>query len=237
MGDISRSGSMNSDSPTEEMGPCVLKLLVSDRQAGKLIGKHGSTVSQIGQTCHVAIRVSASNMFFPTTTDRVVLIGGEASNIETALRNVQDRVANPVSEQQTLVMLVHSSLLSTFVGAGCANLHRVVSEFGVSVNLSPRVDPVSERMVRVTHRNSSQSVISAILSLGNRIMSEPANLANLQMNYDVPTRSASSQVTAELYLGGVTLDPEGAGGASDEEAHLAAASLLPLDEIKIDTDL
>ena len=237
MGDISRSGSMNSDSSTDAMGPCVLKLLVSDRQAGKLIGKHGSTVSQIGQSCHVAIRVSASNMFFPTTTDRVVLIGGEATNIETALRNVQDRVANPVSEQQTLLMLVHSSLLSTFVGTGCANLHRVVNEFGVSVNVSPRMDAVNERMVRVTHRNNSQSVISAILSLGNRIMSEPANLANLQMNYDVPTRSASPPVTAELYLSGISLDPEGTGATSDEEAHLAAASLLPLDEIKIDTDL
>lgn len=221
------------------MGPSVLKLLVSDRQAGKLIGKHGSTVSQIGQSCHVAIRVSASNMFFPTTTDRVVLIGGEMANIETALRTVQERVANPVSEQQTIVMLVHSSLLPVFVGTGCATLHRVASEFAVSISVSPRIDGAYERMVRVTHRSSSQAAMGAVLSLATRIMSDSVTLGNIQMNYDAPSRPSSPPVGAELYLSGITVEADGpsATAASDEEAHLAAASLLPFDEIKVDTDL
>lgn len=237
MGDTSRSGSMNSDSAIETMGPCVLKLLVSDRQAGKLIGKHGSTVSQIGQSCHVAIRVSASNTFFPTTTDRVVLIGGESANIEAALRNVQERVAYPLPEQQVMSMVVHSSLLMNFVGTGCANLHRVSNEFGVSIHLSPKLDAVSERMVRVSHRSNPQAVLSAVLQLASRIMGEQATLSNLQMNYDLSSRTSPPPVAAELYLSGVSVDPEGAAAGSDEEVHLAAASLLPLDEIKVDTDL
>lgn len=238
MADVARSNSIVSDGHTETMGPCVLKLLVSDRQAGKLIGKHGATVSQIGQSFHVALRVSCSNMFFPGTTDRVVLIGGEVANIETALRTVQDRVANPVTESQTIVMVVHSSLLTNLIGVGSAHLHRVANEFGVSIQVTPKPDSVPERMVRVTHRSSSQSVIGAVLALGTRIMSEPATLANLNMYYDSPSASRhTSTSVVELYLSGITVDAEGAATGSDEEAHLAAASLLPLDEIKVDTDL
>ena len=229
---------MGSEMISETMGPCVLKLLVSDRQAGKLIGKHGSTVSQIGQTCHVGIRVSASNMFFPTTTDRVVLIGGEAANVESAVRGVLDRVANPVSEQQSMVILVHASLLTTFVGVGSAVLHRAATEFGVSIHVSPKLEGVYERMVRVTHRSSTQALLGAVLSLSNRIMSEPATLSSLQMNYDSNSaRTTSPPVGAELYLSGIAVEPEGGATGSDEEAHLAAASLLPLDEIKVDTDM
>ena len=242
MGEVSKaSAGALPESLNEFMGPSVLKLLISDRQAGKLIGKHGSTVSQIGNSCHVAIRVSASNMFFPTTSDRVVLIGGEQANIETALHNVQERVANPMVESQTIVMLVHSSLLTSFVGTGCAHLHRVAGEFGVSINVGPKLDNLNERIVKVSHSSSSQAVIGAILALSLRIMAEPATLANLQMNYDVPFRSSSPGLGAELYLSGMTVESDGATRpaeeAADEEVHLAAASLLPFEEIKVDTDL
>ena len=237
MADVLRTSSVASDANSETMGPCVLKLLISDRQAGKLIGKHGATVSQIGQTCHVALRVSGSSMFFPGTSDRIVLIGGEAAHIESALRTVQDRVANPVTESQTIVMVVHSSLLTTFVGVGTANLHRVANEFGVSIQVTPKQDGVPERMVRVTHRSSSQSVIGAVLALSTKIMGEPVTLGNLQMNYDSASSSRSSQSGVELYISGITVDVEGGALGSDEEAHLAAASLLPLEEIKVDTDL
>ena len=253
MGDASKSSSGTFPEPFgDSVGPHVMKLLISDRQAGKLIGKHGSTVSQIGASCHVSIRVSASNMFFPNTTDRVVIIAGEMSNIESALRNVHDRIAVPMTDSQSLTVVVQSSLLTTFVGQGCANLHRAATEFNVSIIVCPRVEFGSERVVRIVHRNHFNSVMGALLSLCSKISSDPQTVSSLQMNYDHGTRGATPPPIpgAELYLSGITVEPNGitrsvtelSSGSpralgSDQDVHLAAASLLPFDEIKVDTDL
>ena len=248
MGDASKSSSGNFPEPFgDSVGPHVLKLLVSDRQAGKLIGKHGSTVSQIGASCHVSIRVSASNMFFPSTTDRVVIIAGEMPNIESALRNVHDRIAIPMTDSQSLTVVVHSSLLGAFIGQGCANLHKASSEFNVVITVCPRVDGVAERMVRIVHRNHFNSVMGALLSLCSKISSDPITVSNLQMNYDHGIRASTPPPVpgSELYLSGIVIEPNGitrtvtdiSSGANDQDVHLAAASLLPFDEIKIDTDL
>lgn len=240
MGEASRTNQGSASEPeSDSMGPCVVKLLISDRQAGKLIGKHGSTVGQIGANCHVAIRVSGSNMFFPLTTDRVVLIGGEPVNIESALRNIHERVANPLIEMQALTMLVHSSLLVSYAGPNGAALQRIASEFNVSIHVGGRVEGANERAVTVSHRNSPQVLTAALLALASRVMSEPASVHNVQMNYEAPTRSACA--TQEVWTAGLVIEPEGGSATppigSDDEVHIAAASLLPFDEIKVDTDL
>jgi len=254
MGDNSRSNSGNFPEPFgDSVGPHVLKLLVSDRQAGKLIGKHGSTVSQIGASCHVSIRVSASNMFFPNTTDRVVIIAGEMANIESALRNVHDRIAIPMTDSQSLTLVVHSSLLTTFVGQGCSNLHRAATDFNVSITVCPRADGVVERIVKIVHRNHFNSVMGALLSLCSKISSDPVTVANLQMSYDHGNRATTPPPVpgSELYLSGITVEPNGISRTvtelsstgspralgSDQDVHIAAASLLPFEEIKVDTDL
>ena len=233
----------NSDPEPDAMGPSVLKFLISDRQAGRLIGKHGVTVGQISANCHVGIRVSGSNMFFPSTSDRIVLIGGEPSNIESAFRSVQEKVANPLAETQSLTMLVHSSLLPSFAGTNGAALQRISTEFNVSIHLGPKVEGANERAVSVTHRNSPQVLTAAVLALSSRVMSEPATVSNIQTNYDTPSsRSASPVLDSAWWVSGLVIEPEGSSGStpppgSDEEAHLAAASLLPFEEIKVDVDL
>ncbi|KAF4722536.1 Poly [ADP-ribose] polymerase 2, partial [Perkinsus olseni] len=70
---------------------CSCKLLVTHKQAGAIIGKSGSEISQIEQAAKVSIKVSPSGCFFPGTQERVLVIFGESMNIREALQDITSK--------------------------------------------------------------------------------------------------------------------------------------------------
>ncbi|KAF4652588.1 Poly [ADP-ribose] polymerase 2 [Perkinsus olseni] len=70
---------------------CSCKLLVTHKQAGAIIGKSGSEISQIEQAARVSIKVSPSGCFFPGTQERVLVIFGESMNIREALQDITSK--------------------------------------------------------------------------------------------------------------------------------------------------
>ncbi|KAF4701544.1 RNA-binding protein Nova-1 [Perkinsus olseni] len=70
---------------------CSCKLLVTHKQAGAIIGKSGSEISQIEQAAKVSIKVSPSGCFFPGTQERVLVIFGESMNIREALQDIASK--------------------------------------------------------------------------------------------------------------------------------------------------
>ena len=57
------------------------QVLVSNKQAGMVIGKGGVNVTKVLETTGARIRVSGPNEFFPLTMDRVVLITGTTEQL------------------------------------------------------------------------------------------------------------------------------------------------------------
>ena len=52
-----------------------MKLLVPDRLAGAIIGKGGSGIVELETQSGCALRLSASGVYFPGTSERVMVVG------------------------------------------------------------------------------------------------------------------------------------------------------------------
>ena len=63
----------------------VIKILCPSECAGSIIGKGGSVISHINSISGANMKVSQSGDFFPTTSDRVILIVGEPEKLYVAI--------------------------------------------------------------------------------------------------------------------------------------------------------
>ena len=56
----------------------ILKMLVTDNIAGAIIGKNGKAIADIQEECGARIKVSQTADFYPGTSERTILITGNA---------------------------------------------------------------------------------------------------------------------------------------------------------------
>ena len=66
----------------------ALKCLVTNGDAGAVIGKGGSVISVIQQESGARVKMSQNNDFYPGTQDRVLLITGTKDSVFAALSKV-----------------------------------------------------------------------------------------------------------------------------------------------------
>ena len=82
------------------------KFLVSNSAAGSVIGKGGVTITEFQTQSQSRIQLSKTKMYFPGTTDRVLLITGSVNAILTALHlmlsklQLEESGADPASGLQ-----------------------------------------------------------------------------------------------------------------------------------------
>lgn len=73
-------------------GSVSLKLLVTNTQAGTLIGKSGADVRSLQTETAVRIKIASADDNFPGTTDRVVLLTGTPPAVRTAVDTILERL-------------------------------------------------------------------------------------------------------------------------------------------------
>lgn len=76
----------------ESTSRVIFKILVSNNNAGSIIGKSGRTISDLQQQSSARIRLSQAGDFFPGTNDRVCLISGAVDNAKTAISLVLEKL-------------------------------------------------------------------------------------------------------------------------------------------------
>lgn len=64
------------DGNKEESDNFALKILVSNKDAGSIIGKGGATINQLQVDSGARVKLSQSHELFPGTSDRIVLLTG-----------------------------------------------------------------------------------------------------------------------------------------------------------------
>ena len=57
----------------------MVKFLVTDHIAGKIIGNSGDTINQLMEDSNSIIRLSATSRYYPGTTRRIVSISSDTS--------------------------------------------------------------------------------------------------------------------------------------------------------------
>ncbi|KAF4652896.1 hypothetical protein FOZ61_009336 [Perkinsus olseni] len=177
---------------------CSCKLLVTHKQAGAIIGKSGSEISQIEQAARVSIKVSPSGCFFPGTQERVLVIFGESMNIREALQDitskfeycneilqVQEETKSPYFRDwdegctsvgcraRPLVMrlVVPNSAVGVLMGQHGSEIKNLAVGCGVHIQISPRIHGLVERVVSIT--GTSSRVLVAACEIMDAIQGNP----------------------------------------------------------------
>mmetsp|Transcript_14087 Transcript_14087/g.30099 ORF Transcript_14087/g.30099 Transcript_14087/m.30099 type:complete len:581 (+) Transcript_14087:381-2123(+) len=107
-----------SPSPLHEANPTpnhlqvALKFLVSNSASGLIIGRAGSTISDLQAKSHTRIKLSQGGDYYPGTSDRVCLIQGVQGNASIAVEMVLAKLYELQSSQQQAPTVTRSDAAS-----------------------------------------------------------------------------------------------------------------------------
>lgn len=75
-----------------------VRLLLSNGEAGAIIGKGGATINQIKSQSGARVQLSRNNEYFPGTTDRIIMVSGAVEDILKAADLILSRLLDEVSD-------------------------------------------------------------------------------------------------------------------------------------------
>ena len=78
-----------------------IRFLVSNAEAGSVIGKGGSTISDFQSQSGARIQLSRNHEFFPGTSDRIIMVSG---TIDETLKAVDLILAKLLNEVITMTI-------------------------------------------------------------------------------------------------------------------------------------
>ena len=179
-------------------GPCWVKILVSDKVAGSIIGKAGAVISDLERMTDSIMKLSPGRTYFPGTQDRLVVISGRLESVLSATREVIEkiRMATIVEENRrdpstvgnvdiSLKVVVPNSAVSCIIGRGGEVVREINKTTGALIRASERFQGLHERMVQIS--GSPQEVSSAAAEVVQRIQSDRNLREHLNVVYTPPT--------------------------------------------------
>jgi len=82
--------------PDDKEQPIYIKFLVSNLDAGCVIGRGGSTITEFQSLSGARIQLSRNHEFFPGTSERIIMISGVIDEIMKATELILKKLANEV---------------------------------------------------------------------------------------------------------------------------------------------
>ncbi len=202
----------------------ALKLLVSNGASGSIIGRSGSTISDLQTRSQSRIKLSQDGHYYPGTSDRVCLIQGSLSNASIGAEMVLSKLYDLQSIQQltsTLTtkdqnetlpvegsppsfivrLLIPSTFCGKIIGRSGSNIKTLKDQSIVSyIQLSPKEhEYTSERIMTIIGPNLSSCVKCIQLILEDMVRnSEISRYINLTTMYPkiLPSPTSSSYATS-----------------------------------------
>jgi predicted RNA-binding protein YlqC (UPF0109 family) len=147
--------------PDDDNGHVVLKVLASDNECGKVIGKQGAVIKQTMQDSGTTIRVSAPDEVVPGTGERIVTIMGPLHNVVHAAQLVQSQLiqargpVNPGEEREAdsiVKFLVPDRSTGTIIGKAGSVIKEIMDGTGAKITVSQPaqvLQATSERTITV----------------------------------------------------------------------------------------
>lgn len=95
-----------------------LKFLISNAEAGKVIGKGGCTISDFQSQSKALIQLPRNYEFFPGTSDRIVMVSGPINCVLKAVELILEKFLNEVIRAIPSVLasswFFHSIIFNSF---------------------------------------------------------------------------------------------------------------------------
>ncbi|GJP36599.1 hypothetical protein CLOM_g21088 [Closterium sp. NIES-68] len=124
----------------------TLRFLVSNSDAGSIIGKGGVVISEFQTQSGAKIVLSRAREYFPNTTDRIILLSGSVSAILTALHLILSKLADEPRRNEPgaregdvdLRIVVPNRVCGAIIGKGGATIRSFVEDSQATIKLSPQ---------------------------------------------------------------------------------------------------
>merc|ERR1711865_757873 len=177
----------------------ALKILVPNPDAGAVIGKGGSVISQIQNDSKAKVKMSQNGDFFPGTMDRVVLITGTGASVfeglslivNTIAAGKQAAIAADTEQSAEVKIAIPHAAAGGIIGKGGATIRSITETSGAKVQLSQvdEMHPDLKERLCTTSGTISQVLAAAQLIL-QKLQEADATYTNLSTNYARAMQSA-----------------------------------------------
>lgn len=103
---------------SDDMGkPTHVRFLVSNAEAGSIIGKGGTTITEFQSQSGARIQLSRNHEFFPGTSDRIIMVTGAFNEIIKAMELILAKLLSEVVFLFSLYVLFVCEYNTIFVGS------------------------------------------------------------------------------------------------------------------------
>lgn len=155
---------------TENVDSLYFKILCPLSVTGLIIGKGGTIINLLNNTCGARIRLSQNHEYFPGTQDRILLLKGDRPGIANGIRELVTRISegndkksnngskedspNAQRAQSTyqIKVLIPKNASAAIIGKGGSTIKRMSEFSGARYQLGDESDPFNtkERVVTIT---------------------------------------------------------------------------------------
>ncbi|XP_071686301.1 protein BTR1-like [Rutidosis leptorrhynchoides] len=146
--------------PSDGMEITYLRFLASNAEAGSIIGKGGTTISDFQSRTNARIQLSRNYEYFPGTTDRVIMVSGTIDEVLEAVELILSKLLNEFyaeegdeAEPRSKVrLIVPNSSCGGLIGKGGSMIRSFIEESQANIKISPQDNNhigLSDRLVTV----------------------------------------------------------------------------------------
>lgn len=231
------------DGNKEESDNFALKILVSNKDAGSIIGKGGATINQLQVDSGARVKLSQSHELFPGTSDRIVLLTGSFDAVIKAHTMIMRKLHEPDNSESAepsqassafkqCKLVVPNAAAGGIIGKAGSNIRAISDESQARVQLSPHTPGLSERIVTIT--GSLEQLLHAVSLVVGKMQEDPAYYTYPSVNSAPPPAfgiygrghnyHGMAGPLPSLHAGmGLGLNPRGLGGPSTSQTQITVA--------------
>lgn len=133
----------------------ILKFLVTNHEAGSIIGSSGRTIKEVQEKTGASVKLSTPRELFPGTEKRVAKLTGGRMEVERAMSYLLDKMASDAANWHEtlneLDIVVPNNTAGLIIGKGGETIKKIQQDTGVRLKVSDKKDQdlhkLSERLV------------------------------------------------------------------------------------------
>ncbi|KAK9284057.1 hypothetical protein L1049_012317 [Liquidambar formosana] len=159
-----------------------IRFLVSNSEAGSVIGKGGSTITEFQSQSGARIQLSRNHEFFPGTSDRIIMISGGIIEVLKAmelilaklLSEINTEDGDDVDPRSRVRLIVPNSSCGGIIGKGGATIKSFIEESQAGIKISPQDSNffgLNDRLVTLT--GSLEEQMRAIDLIISKLTEDP----------------------------------------------------------------
>ncbi|KZV34609.1 RNA-binding protein Nova-2-like [Dorcoceras hygrometricum] len=138
-----------------------LRFLLSNAEAGSVIGKGGSTINDIQSQSGARIQLSRNFEYFPGTSDRIIMVSGMVDDVLKAVELIFSKLLDEfyvaeggeVDPESKIRLVVPNSSCGGIIGKGGAIIRSLIEDSQAGIKISPQDNyfpGLHDRLVTVT---------------------------------------------------------------------------------------